>query len=134
MKLHVTEEMLHRTVARFLSLALRSPTIWTSIDAGAGKMSRAAAGRRKARGVKAGWPDILVMHPVARAGNNYGCWMLGIELKTAKGRLSPEQKAVAQAFEQAGGFAFVARSVDEVEWYLLDFGIPLFAKMNGDAA
>lgn len=40
--------------------------------------------------------------------------MLAIEVKTATGRLSPEQKAFIAAVNLAGGYAFMARSVEDV--------------------
>ncbi len=45
---------------------------------------------------------------------------LGIEVKTSKGRVSAEQQNFIDAVNQAGGLAFVARSVDEA-----------VAKLNG---
>lgn len=39
---------------------------------------------------------------------------LGIEVKTDRGRLSPHQERFIQNINDAGGIAFVARSVDDV--------------------
>jgi len=39
---------------------------------------------------------------------------LGIEVKTQNGRLSPHQERFIQNINDAGGLAFVARSVDDV--------------------
>lgn len=39
---------------------------------------------------------------------------LGIEVKTDRGRLSPHQERFIQNINDAGGLAFVARSVDDV--------------------
>jgi len=52
-----------------------------------------------------GIPDIL------------GCWkgrMIGIEVKTSKGRLNEKQKAFIERINEEGGLAFVAQSVDDV--------------------
>jgi Holliday junction resolvase len=52
-----------------------------------------------------GVPDIL------------GCYQgkfLGIEVKTEKGKPSPEQVRFIQNLNDAGGIAFIARSVDDV--------------------
>lgn len=46
-----------------------------------------------------------------------GCYkgqFIGIEIKVAGGRVSPDQERVLQNINDAGGIAFVARSVDEV--------------------
>lgn len=54
-----------------------------------------------ARGV----PDILGIYQGS---------LLGIEIKTATGKPSPEQERFIQNINDAGGIAFVARSVDDV--------------------
>jgi Holliday junction resolvase len=46
-----------------------------------------------------------------------GIWngrMLAIEVKTEKGKLSDKQEAKIREINQAGGLAFVARSIDDV--------------------
>ncbi|MGE5445492.1 MAG: VRR-NUC domain-containing protein [Ignavibacteriales bacterium] len=46
-----------------------------------------------------------------------GCWegkYVEIEVKTHKGRLTPEQKARIEAIRQAGGIAEVVRSLQDV--------------------
>lgn len=119
------EQELQIAVAGFLRHALKPPTMWTSIDHGAGKMSRASAGLRKARGVKAGLPDILVLHP-----EDHYTFVLGIELKADKGSLSPEQRAIWDAFNSAGAAYAVCRSIDAVQSTLRFHGIPLHASVS----
>ena len=41
--------------------------------------------------------------------------MIGIEVKTASGKLSPDQEAFGKALEAAGGIYIVARSIDDVQ-------------------
>ena len=53
-------------MAEFLGWTLQPPIVWTSIDAGAGKMRARTARQRKNRGVKKGWPDILILAPGPR--------------------------------------------------------------------
>lgn len=127
------EQTLQIAVARFLRLALRAPTFWSSIDHGAGKMTRASAGLRKARGVKAGLPDILIIHR-ERLHNSLRAVVLGIELKAGKGSLSPAQKEMHDAFPDAGAFYFVAKSVEEVEGCLREVGIPIFGSVMARTA
>lgn len=108
-------------MARFLEVSLAGVALWSGLDAGAGKMSSAAAGRRKARGVKPGWPDIVVV---------WGCpdgvaQLLAIELKTATGVLSAEQKEFREAWEAQGAVYRVARCLREVDEALVAAGIPL---------
>jgi VRR-NUC domain len=59
------------------------------------------AARLKAQGVKAGVPDLFL--PVAR-GSWYGLW---VELKTAKGVVSPAQKEWIEALRKQGYGAVV---------------------------
>lgn len=119
------EQSLQIDVAKYLRVALRSPTYWSAIGHGGGGRVRGAILKRM--GVQAGVPDLLVMHPVARANNTMGCWLVGIELKAAQGRLSEAQKATRKAFEDAGGIYHVARSLDDVAGFLKGVGIPLYA-------
>lgn len=63
--------------------------------------------KRKAMGVRAGFPDFVLLLP--RGGYPYLC----VELKSAKGRQSPSQKAYEAAVVAAGGCYRVVRSLDE---------------------
>ncbi len=122
------EQALQVEVARFLGHALKPPTIWTAFPAGGGGRVRGAF--LKAMGLKAGWPDILVIHPtIATCGVRHPT-MLGIELKAKKGSLSAVQKAVRSSFDAAGVPYLTARSVDDVESLLETFGFPLHARLS----
>jgi len=52
-----------------------------------------------------GVPDIIGI---------YGGRLLAIEIKTPKGKLSPQQNYFLKKISEAGGIAFVARSVEDV--------------------
>lgn len=119
----MTEAQLHRAVAQFLRLALKPPTIWTTIGHGGGGRVRGA--QLKAMGVQKGWPDILIIH----SGS-----ITGIELKAKKGRQSPEQRAMTDAFANCGATYVVCRSVDEVDWVLANALIPRHATTMRAAA
>lgn len=76
----------------------------------------------KARGIYAvnvkqagrnGVPDILACHEGK---------FVGIEVKTPVGRVAPLQELNIQWIEEAGGIAFVARSVEDVKKRL---GLPV---------
>jgi len=59
-----------------------------------------------------GCPDIIgQLRPVPP--NPVGAW-LGIECKSDRGQPTPEQEAVLDTINAAGGVAFVARGVDDV--------------------
>lgn len=54
---------------------------------------------------RAGTPDLLVC---------YRGRFVGLEVKTAKGRLSDKQKLMIDAIEASGGVAAVVRSIEDV--------------------
>ncbi len=94
-----------------------------------GARSKATAGRLKAEGVTAGVSDLILLAPRCRANiteNNAASieikHALCIEMKTPKGRQSPEQKAWQLLVEGHGYKYAVCRSLDEfidtVEVYL----------------
>lgn len=103
----MSESALHVKVAQYLDATIHPPLIWTTIDAGAGKMRPRTARQRKNRGVKRGWPDILILGP----GPN----LLGIELKTEDGEQSADQCAVELAFSKCAAWYSTCRSVQEVD-------------------
>ncbi len=119
------EHAFQRQVAQYLAVALRPPTLWTSIDAGAGKMTKAAAGDRKARGVKPGWADIQVFHPAMVCG---AVRTLFIELKVGKGDLSAPQAVFSMSAFAAGIFYFVCRDLEDIHRALEAAHVPVFAK------
>lgn len=119
------EQQLQIQVARYLDLALRPPTIWTAFPAGGGGKVRGAL--LKAMGLKAGWPDVIVMH---RFRDTLWPVFLGMELKVGKGRQSPAQKDIAESFKAIGALYKVCRSLDDVEWALMDAGLPVFASAS----
>lgn len=128
-----SEHAFQMAVRDFLDVALPAGCWWSAVDAGAGKLSKAAAGRRKARGVKAGFPDIVVI---------FDGRILGIELKRPRGAgvragvASEVQGDVAAAWNAAGAPVRVCRSVEEVCRALVAFGIRVrvpLARLEGVA-
>ncbi len=69
-----------------------------------GKRSKIEASIFKGLGVKAGIPDVLIF---------YRAQIFGLELKAAKGRVSPAQLATMNDMEMAGARVAVACSLDE---------------------
>jgi len=116
------EARLHRAVAAFLSVAIKPPTMWTTIGHGGGGRVRGA--QLKAMGVQPGWPDIIVLHP----NNILSCIVAGIELKAAKGAQSKSQKILAHSFNMTGANYSVCRTLEQVERALMDCNIPLHAR------
>ena len=105
-----------RGYAAFLARALPQGAYWTAIDVGR-SATPAQGAMRKARGVKAGIPDFLVV------------WRgitLWIEVK-ARQSLSPAQKTTRDVLLANGHRWALARSGEDVEAALRGAGIPLFA-------
>ncbi len=118
------EQTLQIQVARYLAVALRPPVWWSSVEHSA-KLGKVAAGMRRARGVKAGWPDIVILWP---DGNRTK--MLGIELKSPTGLQSPVQKDVETAWAACHVPVVVCRSLQEVETALTIWRVPCQAKIQ----
>ena len=100
-----------------------------------GKRDAREAARFKRMGVRAGFPDLILLYPAS--GYNY----LAIELKTKTGRQSPLQKQYEQLINAYGGKYVVCRSVDdfqrEVKSFLFGAGgrpVPEPPKATAEAA
>jgi len=108
-----------RAYAVFLSKALPPDAYWTAIDVG-GSKSVMHGVLRKARGVKAGIPDLLVVH------RGRTLWM---ECKSGTS-LSPAQKTTRDALLANGHQWALVRRPEDLETALLAAGIPLRATMG----
>lgn len=118
----MSEAAFHRSVARYLDVALHPPTIWSTIPSGGGGRIRGA--QLKAMGLKRGLPDMLVIHPHWPGGPI----VVGLELKAKAGRVSPDQKAMMQAFTDCRAHYVLCRTVDEVAKALDFCKVPLMAR------
>lgn len=84
-----------------------------------GARSKATAGKLKAEGVVAGVADLILLVPgfvISELKDGYlakECHALCIEMKTAKGRQSPEQKEWQARVEGEGYRYRVCHSLDE---------------------
>lgn len=113
----MSEAALHRAVWQYLQLALPDDAVAFHPANGEARNPVTAA-RLKGMGVVPGVPDLVLIWK-GRA--------IGIELKTARGRVSPSQKAMAERWTLAGGLYHVCRSVEDVEEFLACCGVPLHA-------
>ena len=131
-----SEHALQVAVAHMLTVVLDPDrTWWSGIDHGAGKMSKAAGGMMKARGVKRGLPDIIILTHFDICGAAGAPFLLGIELKSEKGRSTPDQLLVADKWLEIGGsvhacFIEVAHSLEEVQDILERNNIPMCRRMT----
>ncbi len=117
------EAALHRSVARYLDVALPPDAFWWHTPNG-GKRGKIEAAQFKAMGVKAGIPDLFILHQGK---------LHAIELKAEKGTVRASQKDAAYKLMLAGCTTHVCRSVAAVEEALRLNGVPLRAKSMGIA-
>jgi hypothetical protein len=120
----ISEHQLQVQVAAYLDSAL--PTrgcFWTSIDS-AGRGAIAGA-HMKRRGVKRGTADIMIVSDHRKPSST-----IWVELKSATGRLTPEQKIFRDCVEQAGHLYMVARSVETVAIMLVAAGLRLRGRLT----
>lgn len=101
----------HKVAVRDLMPALR----WLHHSPNGGKRDALAGAQMKALGVKPGWPDLILP---ARSRGNPG---LVIEMKSATGSTSKEQKEWLAHFEQQGWRVEVARSAQEARTILCQY-------------
>lgn len=71
----------------------------------------------KSMGTRFGWPDLEIFAP-AHETITYKNETLFIELKLAKGKLSPNQVSIRDSLVSAGFPWALCRSVEEVEFFL----------------
>jgi hypothetical protein len=122
-----TEDEFHVAVADLLDVMLpdRSPgdppqVFYTTFPAGYGKLSKAMAGRLKAKGMKAGMPDILVFR---RNSHNTTC-VIGLELKVGVNSISATQRTTHALLQAVGIKTYVIRCLNDVMEALHDARIP----------
>jgi hypothetical protein len=120
------EEDLQKTIVRFLGTALPPDSFMFAVPNQRGTRKKFEMGILKALGVRAGTPDLVILH----RGRFFG-----LEVKAPQGgRLSDNQADAADAIVNAGGFYSVVRSVEEVERCLRGWGVILRATVLRDLA
>lgn len=124
-----SEISLHMSVAAYLRRAWPADLLWFHVPNGE-KRDKAAAGKLKGMGVRAGVPDFVFIMPNAQAAF--------LELKAQGGELSTAQIDFRnQALAVGCGYA-TARSMEEAEAilarWLAAYGLSLRARILGAAA
>lgn len=97
------EQSLHQAVVAHMRLRCQPLTFWWHTP-NEGKRGWVNAAHLRAMGMQAGIPDLLIL----KAGE-----LFGLELKSAKGRLTPSQVLTMQRLMQCGAQVAVAKSLDE---------------------
>ena len=108
-----SEEQIHCAVVALLRFRADRHTIWLHVPNGEYRSHRTGA-RLKRMGVIPGVADFLVVPPSGKA-----CFL---EIKTEKGRLSPEQRAFYERCIVAGIPYSIARSSKDAELILETWG------------
>ena len=108
-----SEHQLQASLCEYLDRMLRPELAYRAIPNGGLRHIRVAA-RLKAEGVRKGSPDLFVMLPAGKVG-----W---IEMKTSKGRLSPDQKGFEAICNRLDHLHAVAHSLDEAILALRSWG------------
>ena len=113
------EQQFQQSVAAYLERVLPPDVFWTAVGHGGGGRVRGAI--LKSMGVRPGVPDLIFL---------YRGRFLAIELKSAKGRVSPAQSECMRLIVAAGGIWASARTLDDVERILVAFGVPMKGRVN----
>lgn len=92
-----------------------APDVLIFHPANGGLRTKAEAARLKAMGVVAGIPDLVLVFPGGRCAF--------IEVKTAKGVLSPDQKAMRLRMIRLGISSITARTLGDVRIALREWGV-----------
>ena len=117
----MTEDQIHRAIVAWWDAVghhrFNVPSRLLFHAANGGRRDVREAALFKARGVRAGIPDLLLL---AARGGYHGA---AFEVKTPKGRISKAQAECLEELDAAGYYAVVVRSVyegrREIEHYLL---------------
>lgn len=113
------EDNLQRSCIRWFDYRYPKLRLLLHHSPNGGRRDEREAARFKAMGVRAGFPDLILLVP------NGEYPFLGIELKTAKGRQSEHQKEYEAEFGYIGAKYVVVRSSEEfvntIESYLKNF-------------
>jgi hypothetical protein len=113
------EDDLQRATCQFLTVSLPDDATYFAIPNG-GKRHRREAARMSGLGLRAGVPDLCVVHR-GRA--------LFIELKAKRGVVSAAQREMQRRLIYAGAAVCLCRSVAEVEASLLEAAVHLRARV-----
>jgi hypothetical protein len=117
----MTEEQIHRLVTSTLR-HLRVCFIHVPMG---GKRAANSGRAMRAMGAPKGFPDILILDPPPALLNSAGtraCVGAALELKTAKGRVSPQQQAWLDRLKERGWHVGVARGDEQALAFLRECG------------
>lgn len=112
------EYALHVQISNYLSWVLTEDSYFTTVENSnhtGGSVGRTNQIKDKRKGVKAGFPDVLIIFK--------GLAYL-IEIKVPKKDATPIQRAEHEKIRRAGGRVEVAHSLEEIREFLNKYHIP----------
>lgn len=115
-----SEDAFHQSVAELLDFILIPPTFYSTFPAGYGKLGKGMAGKLKAKGMKAGMPDIFIFEKTAYSRISK---VVGLELKVGRNTASSAQRNTHAALLAVGVHCFLIRSLNDVIAALASAGI-----------
>lgn len=116
-----SEDAFHLAVAELLEWVLRMPTFYTTFPAGYGRLGKGMAGKLKAKGMRAGMPDILIFHPTKHYRTTR---VLGLELKVGRNTTTAKQRETHELLGATGVIVHTVRTLNDVLAALLAADIP----------
>jgi hypothetical protein len=116
------EQIVHKSIATFLDLAIIPPDWWTTFPSGGGGKVRGAL--LKALGLKTGIGDILLI----RSTTGRAFWL---EVKPGKKKAEDYQKAAHVRLALANSPTAVVHDIVETHDALVQWGFPLKANIWG---
>jgi hypothetical protein len=119
------EQQIQKAIVRFLEEGL--PKDWIVVHTANKPRSRIAGAIEKSMGAKAGMPDLVIYGSMPTAYP----YTTFFEVKSDKGRLSPEQAAMHAKLIKQGFLVFVVRSLEDAKRACIAAGFPpLKAKLQ----
>lgn len=103
------EDQFHLSVAELLDWILKPPTFFTTFPAGYGRLSKGMSGKLKAKGMKAGMPDIMIF-------DRYGTVtkVVGLELKVGRNTTSAAQRTTHANLQAVNAKTYLVRNLNDV--------------------
>lgn len=117
----MSESQIQTAIVGYLRTALPKP--WLIQHTANKPRSKIAGAIEKKMGSIKGWPDLMVLGPVSADQARPHAWF--IEVKTDKGRLSPEQKELHARLIGLGFGVGTVRSIDDARRLAIAWGLPL---------